>query len=637
MYVCSFRPQAARLFVLCLSAVACGGTAVGSSSTDGGTQSGTESGGAGGGVSSGGGGAGGSGGAEEHEAGFPLGPPPKASKLDLLFMIDNSSSMADKTAVLAQAVPDLVNRLVDPICVNPDGTNAGAADAQGNCVAPAQRDFQPITDIHIGIISSSLGGHGAAVCGNSDPRPDAHDNDRAHLLSRAGAGPVATYMDEGFLNWDGNNTSFINNFAAMVRGVGQHGCGYEASLEAVYRFLVDPEPYDTLVIEPNPAPLGVVDPMGIDEALLKQRADFLRPDSVVAVVEITDENDCSVIDGTQNFYVITPPIMENGVRHSALAHGTSACLKNPNDPCCFNCNQAAPAGCDSPSTDSECQKGYYAQAEDPENLRCFHQKQRYGVDFLYPTKRYVDGFTKPYVPNRAGEPTENPLFHDLRCNGTSCAPDRDPRLVFWAGIVGVPWQDLARDPRDLTKGYKTSAELAADGVWSVIVGDPAKNQAPTDPLMIESIGPRTGANPVLNAPLAPPASAENANPINGHEWDTSQDSPPNRDLQYACVFPLATPKDCANPENASDCDCSGGPLDAMKNPLCQAGTTYGTTQTRAKAYPGTRHLQVLEGLGDQGIVSSICPANVADANAADFGYRPAVAAIIDRLRSVLSR
>src|SRR5262245_26700952 len=45
-------------------------------------------------------------------------------KIDLLFMIDNSSSMSDKQAVLQEAVPDLVTRLVNPRCVNPaDGTS----------------------------------------------------------------------------------------------------------------------------------------------------------------------------------------------------------------------------------------------------------------------------------------------------------------------------------------------------------------------------------------------------------------------------------------------------------------------------------------------------------------------------------
>ena len=45
------------------------------------------------------------------------------------------------------------------------------------------------------------------------------------------------------------------------------------------------------------------------------------------------------------------------------------------------------------------------------------------------------------------------------------APQRDPSLVFFAGIVGVPWQDIANNPSDLTQGYKTAAQLQRDGVW----------------------------------------------------------------------------------------------------------------------------------------------------------------------------
>ena len=36
---------------------------------------------------------------------------------------------------------------------------------------------------------------------------------------------------------------------------------------------------------------------GIDADLLEQRANFLRPDSSVVVVVLTDENDCSIVDG----------------------------------------------------------------------------------------------------------------------------------------------------------------------------------------------------------------------------------------------------------------------------------------------------------------------------------------------------
>ena len=42
-------------------------------------------------------------------------------KIDLLLMIDNSRSMADKQQFLGLAVSDLLDRLVNPLCVNADG------------------------------------------------------------------------------------------------------------------------------------------------------------------------------------------------------------------------------------------------------------------------------------------------------------------------------------------------------------------------------------------------------------------------------------------------------------------------------------------------------------------------------------
>src|SRR5690606_20394751 len=44
-------------------------------------------------------------------------------KIDLLFVVDNSISMADKQQILKDAVPVLVRRLVQPTCV-------GGADGQ---------------------------------------------------------------------------------------------------------------------------------------------------------------------------------------------------------------------------------------------------------------------------------------------------------------------------------------------------------------------------------------------------------------------------------------------------------------------------------------------------------------------------
>src|SRR5690349_20622862 len=70
-------------------------------------------------------------------------------KIDLLFMIDNSASMSDKQAILRLAVPDLVQRLTNPVCITTDGSR-GATPAPGaDCPAGQTREFNPIEDINI--------------------------------------------------------------------------------------------------------------------------------------------------------------------------------------------------------------------------------------------------------------------------------------------------------------------------------------------------------------------------------------------------------------------------------------------------------------------------------------------------------
>jgi hypothetical protein len=110
--------------------------------------------------------------------------------------------------------------------------------------------------------------------------------------------------------------------------------------------------------------------------------------------------------------------------------------------------------------------------------------------------RYIDALTSSVIPNRAGELVPNPIFSDLDTSD-NVTTIRDPGLVVLATIVGVPWQDVARNPADLTQGYKSAAELgqpdaAGNTGWDIIVGNPASYVPPLDPLMVESVGPRSG-------------------------------------------------------------------------------------------------------------------------------------------------
>src|SRR4051812_13369943 len=104
-------------------------------------------------------------------------------KIDLLFMVDNSVSMTDKQEILKDAVPVLLSRLVFPICVDGTGKPTGvSAGANGQCPDhQGQPEFNPIGDIHIGVVSSSLGAHGGTQCSKSATGLENTD-DRAHLV-----------------------------------------------------------------------------------------------------------------------------------------------------------------------------------------------------------------------------------------------------------------------------------------------------------------------------------------------------------------------------------------------------------------------------------------------------------------------
>src|SRR5262249_16440225 len=56
-------------------------------------------------------------------------PQSRVDKIDLLLMIDNSQSMADKQSILADAVPDLVKGLTSPLCLDEHGVPAASQPA----------------------------------------------------------------------------------------------------------------------------------------------------------------------------------------------------------------------------------------------------------------------------------------------------------------------------------------------------------------------------------------------------------------------------------------------------------------------------------------------------------------------------
>lgn len=542
-------------------------------------------------------------------------------KLDLLFMIDNSRSMGDKQTLLAEAVPALVNRLVVPRCVSKAGESHVRSQLDETCPVGFEPEFRAVKDIHVAVITSSLGGHGSASC------RDTAGDDHARLLPSVRS-DLKSYEGSGFLAWDPEQklvppgersaAQLAGDFQKMVSQAGEVGCGFESSLEAWYRFLVDPEPPLSVAVQGGQSVV-----QGVDLDVLAQRKAFLRPDSLVAIVMLTDENDCSIRDDGYGFMLGSD---------ARMLRASSICDEDPNDRCCQPCAaNSVPEGCPPLADDPSCKVGKtLSDALDPLNLRCLDNKRRFGIDLLYPTSRYVDALTKPdVVQPSTGKLVRNPLF-----DAPAGMTPRDSRLVYLAGIVGVPWQDIADDASLKGGGlrYLNASQLAERQRWNVLVGDSARNLPPADPFMRESVEPRTGTNPVTGDAVVAASSVNPAqSPINGHE----QVNVTGDDLQYACTFRLPEVDTCDD----NTCDCSSKDSDVvMRNrPLCQppGGGSAAATQYFGKAYPGLRTLEVLRDIGESAIVASICP-KVLEPGQPGYGYEPAVDALIDQLRGAFN-
>lgn len=582
-------------------------------------------------------------------------------KVDILFAIDNSGSMGDKQELLAAAVPDLVRRLITPDCIDSnDGTTVvGTSESdpstgEAKCPAGSEPEFPAVHDLHLGIVSSSLGGRGSSACDPTAKDGNPQLDDHGHLLNRtsaAGGAAIGNASPSNFLAWlpevEANHDAprdpsavgatvygaaargkFDQDFSDLIVGVGEVGCGYEAQLESVYRFLIQPDPYLTVVRAEAPASPY----QGIDADLLRQRHDFLRPDSLVAIIMITDENESDVaptaFKGHSTEY-------EDGTQ---VFPGTPACKDNPDSAECMSCllrqsDNSLLKGCDGTRL---------APDDDNVNVRFFDMKRRFGVDPRFPVERYVRGFktatvpdrnheygaspTSPYVGNEdANAECTNPLFASslpTDPNADLCHLPRGTRPlsnVYFTIIGGVPWQLLTTTPQDLSANYQgRTFKSSLDGAdWTALLGAHPEHFDVTgqNPLMQESIEKRPGVG---------------ADQVHDREWDTQR-----KDLQYACTFELPTPRDCTPDSTRNSCDCH----DPTDSPLCNPDNPK--EQLRGKAYPTPYPLAVAKGLGDQGIVASICPPDPKNRDLEGkpnpfYGYRPAVRAIVDRLKNGLA-
>ncbi|MDB5221248.1 MAG: hypothetical protein JWO86_9175 [Myxococcaceae bacterium] len=631
-----------RWVALGMIVTACGGSVALGGPKDGGPGSGPGS--------DGSGGSGGSAPSDgiEGVGTVPTGTQKVASKVDLLLVIDDSRGTLDKQQLLRSSLPDLLTRLVSPRCIDSAGQVVGSS-ANGAC-ASGRPEFAPVTDLHVGFVSSSLGSGGGDIC------PASSQDTHAHLLQQGADGHVLPDAAAGFLAFGPGAITDPNVLRAdlteLISGVGEAGCGFEAPLESWYRFLVQPQPYASITVDTtNRAVLH-----DVDATILKQRHDFLRPDSLLAVLMLGDEEDASTdsleVGGegwafTSRQFPGSPNFRADGTSTTA-PRAASHCTSDPAAVDCTSCGFAATCAYDDPAcqalkNDPNCQGtgGYYAAAEDELNVRFHHMKQRYGLDPQFPITRYVNGLSSGKVPSRNGE--HAPLASPPTNPGSPPLPTLHlpyPRSylgindcdnpIFSASLPSTPGDELCHLPvgprsRDLVIfGVITGvpSQLLPSAVlgeqdWKRILGkDPVHfDFTGIDPHMIQSVTPRVG--------LPGPTAANDADPLHGRERDTA-----GADLQYACTYALAVPIDCPG---TTYCECT------PTSSICGTGASA-SQQVRGTAYPGIRQLEVARALGTRAIVSSACPIHATEAAPGDplFAYRSAMSKLGDRMAQSLA-
>jgi hypothetical protein len=186
-------------------------------------------------------------------------------KLDLLFMIDDSPSMEEEQSNLARNFPLLIDAL--------HGMTGG------------------FPDLHLGVVSSDLGAGNSAYsgpCGTAN-------GDRGVLQVRDGCGLDPAKGRYLVAPVDGSPANFTGDLAdvfACLASLGTMGCGFEHQLQSVRLAL---------------------------SGFVGENDGFLRPDAHLAVVFITDEDDCSAPADSTMYSSVTPS-MDSSLRCSLAGH-----------------------------------------------------------------------------------------------------------------------------------------------------------------------------------------------------------------------------------------------------------------------------------------------------------------------------
>lgn len=195
--------------------------------------------------------------------------------VDLLFVLDNTEGMSGAQDKLVIELPRMVAALT-------------AGDLDGDGV----RDFEPARSLHLGVISTDMGAGDQA-----DVATCAMGSGDDGILRRTsnGISPCSPEYPSGTFEFmRGEDSAAFAISPACVASLGTNGCAYAQPMEAALKALTPATPQAWTAA-------GYATPTFANGALphgLTANAEFLRPNSLLAIVFVTHADDASVRDST---------------------------------------------------------------------------------------------------------------------------------------------------------------------------------------------------------------------------------------------------------------------------------------------------------------------------------------------------
>ena len=180
---------------------------------------------------------------------------PRSPPIDVLLVIDSSNSMVEEQMAFASLLRAFLERWDAPL---------GSLPA--------------LDSVHVGITTPDLGSvHTLPTCSSVG------EDGEFQTRSRAGACSDATFPRFFSFEPDTGARDQAEEYLRCVMQVGTGGCGFEQPLEAMLK-AVTPSTSSTRFFR---------DTVGLGDTL---HEGFLRPDSILVVAIVTDEDDCSMAD-----------------------------------------------------------------------------------------------------------------------------------------------------------------------------------------------------------------------------------------------------------------------------------------------------------------------------------------------------